>query len=1042
MSALVSACSKIRPLEPRLSGGFKWARLAASEEAKSIAASREMETARELIEKEALEKETPEALHAYGRLLTLEGRPADGMRMLRKVVSFQPQNAQAINDLGVSLVQQEKIEDAFDLFEKAIEIASESREAIFNRALCYERLLLTQAAIAEYERVAKVEGESGWGREARERIEAISRSPEGRLTESEVIRSFESAMAAGNLDEARRIAGENFEALTKYALIALTLEHLNAALSGDRARSESALTRFEAIGRFFIETKGDRYIADSAAYLRRLPEQDRPAELRLINEYAEAVKMSNSADAGVKEAAFAQLASLAEAFRARGNHMRAERADLRIAKNNYQNNDLTKSVELSEKILSLVEKKGWIYEQADVLGHLGIVHARLGKDMLAIRYCDQARNIFHSMRERPLEGKMSQFKSLAYRRLGNLDNALTDAHESLRSALSSAPRLDEIAYSYLDLANIYRLRGNHRLALLYAEQSRVVLQSTEDFNRAAQALSVMALEQAALQKYQQANESLSQAIDLVNRIDSGKRRYTEPLILSEAGKVAFELGEKIQAIEYYSRAVSLASKTEDNKFLLINSLSGRAAAYAAIGDIERAKVDASRVVDMIENYRSGIDESTYRSSFLEASQNSFDQIIAINMASFGAPTEAFNLSERARGRALLDEIEQQQTGLADSRKTVRRKLNLTAYPIKLDQVQAALPEDLTLLTYSVTEKQTYIFIVKRGSFSVEVSPASAEVLDRLVGQYLSLLKEIAPVEELNTYARQIYDYLFGPAEASIRRGSRVCIVPDKALHFLPFPALVDRSGNYLNRSYLLSHAPSASVLAHCINEDRKKPATKSERITAVGNPTFDIAKFSKLSQLPESEREARQSASFYSDAIVLTKEQATEGRVLEAIKGCDVAHLAVHCLVESKSLRLAALVLAKNSSLKQQESQTASGDDGLLQLDELYNFTFPRTRLVVLSACQSALGQYYRGEGMVSLVRPFISSGVPTVVASLWPVDELATASLMVDFHKQRKESAGKVSESLRVAQINMSNSERFAHPYYWAPFIAIGSAN
>jgi CHAT domain-containing protein len=113
---------------------------------------------------------------------------------------------------------------------------------------------------------------------------------------------------------------------------------------------------------------------------------------------------------------------------------------------------------------------------------------------------------------------------------------------------------------------------------------------------------------------------------------------------------------------------------------------------------------------------------------------------------------------------------------------------------------------------------------------------------------------------------------------------------------------------------------------------------------------------------------------------------------------------------------------------------------GLLYLDDIYKTRSGRTRLVVLSACQSGLGGYFRGEGIVSLVRPFLAMRVPTVVASLWSVESNATADLMIDFHKRRRAGGLGAADALREAQISMSQSASFEHPYYWAPFIAVGS--
>jgi CHAT domain-containing protein len=102
----------------------------------------------------------------------------------------------------------------------------------------------------------------------------------------------------------------------------------------------------------------------------------------------------------------------------------------------------------------------------------------------------------------------------------------------------------------------------------------------------------------------------------------------------------------------------------------------------------------------------------------------------------------------------------------------------------------------------------------------------------------------------------------------------------------------------------------------------------------------------------------------------------------------------------------------------------------------------PRTKLVILSACQTGLGHYYRGEGIVSLVRPFLALKVPTVVASLYSVDSQATAALMIDFHRLRKKKNLGAGDALRTAQRNMIADATFRHPFYWASFIAVGSSN
>jgi CHAT domain-containing protein len=101
----------------------------------------------------------------------------------------------------------------------------------------------------------------------------------------------------------------------------------------------------------------------------------------------------------------------------------------------------------------------------------------------------------------------------------------------------------------------------------------------------------------------------------------------------------------------------------------------------------------------------------------------------------------------------------------------------------------------------------------------------------------------------------------------------------------------------------------------------------------------------------------------------------------------------------------------------------------------------PRTRLVVLSACQTGIERTYRGEGAIGIARSFMVAGVPLVVASLWPVESGAAAELMIKFHKYRKASGLSSVEALRRAQLDMltAASERYRRPHDWASFVAFG---
>jgi len=146
-----------------------------------------------------------------------------------------------------------------------------------------------------------------------------------------------------------------------------------------------------------------------------------------------------------------------------------------------------------------------------------------------------------------------------------------------------------------------------------------------------------------------------------------------------------------------------------------------------------------------------------------------------------------------------------------------------------------------------------------------------------------------------------------------------------------------------------------------------------------------------------------------------------------------VVHFAGHYLIDSSNPLRSRLLLAVNPA-------TAGSDGGALTAYDVSALNLKRPKLIVLSACETTGEQYYGGEGVVGMATTFLASGVPLVVASQWPVDSEATADLMIDFHRYRKQGYTTI-KALRQAQINMIKA---AEPqrrsaYLWAAFVPIG---
>jgi len=272
-----------------------------------------------------------------------------------------------------------------------------------------------------------------------------------------------------------------------------------------------------------------------------------------------------------------------------------------------------------------------------------------------------------------------------------------------------------------------------------------------------------------------------------------------------------------------------------------------------------------------------------------------------------------------------------------------------------------------------------------------------------------------------------------PALPYLDSSREICIIPNKMLFKLPFAALLSPESKYFIEQFTFFYSPSSNVFILSTQKARERTWPGSETILSVGDPAFDKEQLPGLPELPESAKEAGDIASNYSSAKVLVNKSATKNAFRQWMVNADVIQFAGHYIVHPEAPLLSALVMAKVSDVQA---------DNFFTNDELRQEKLPRTKLVVLSACQTGAEGYYNGEGLIGLSRTFIALGVPLVVASQWRVDSQVTAGLMRKFHRYRKQNNGMATvNALRKAQLEMVNapSERFKSPYYWASFATFG---
>lgn len=376
--------------------------------------------------------------------------------------------------------------------------------------------------------------------------------------------------------------------------------------------------------------------------------------------------------------------------------------------------------------------------------------------------------------------------------------------------------------------------------------------------------------------------------------------------------------------------------------------------------------------------------------------------------------------------------EQFQMGLYARRPELR--LQLGRFPWRgPGAIASLLDTDTAVLEYVVTDETTHVFLLARdeqGTARVRAwnVPITSTDLRKRVDEMRRMLGDRDG--RVRERAVELYDLLIRPASALLQRMTTLVVVPDKVLWELPFQAL--HSGrSYLLEDFALLYAPSMTVLADARRVSTLRSPTA--RVLAVGNPATG------RDPLPNAEREAEGIANLHGrdKSLVLIGADAREREIKRRMPGYDVLHFASHGVRDDHDPMHSHVVLAS--------PERDEAEDGLLEARELVELKL-RARLVVMSACESALGRVSDGEGTIGMTWAVFVAGSRTVVASQWKVDSASTSELMLEFHRgvaaapESLNSSLAVARLLRGAALSVKNSPSPTHPFYWAGFAALGT--
>jgi len=384
----------------------------------------------------------------------------------------------------------------------------------------------------------------------------------------------------------------------------------------------------------------------------------------------------------------------------------------------------------------------------------------------------------------------------------------------------------------------------------------------------------------------------------------------------------------------------------------------------------------------------------------------------------------------------INDVKMQDTELA-SLITVETKTT------PVEKIQSLLDPSTTVLEYFSTKDKTYVWLFTKDDIEVHElnlgkKPLLAMVNNLLMPNISNRPRRPEPIIILSTNGPQtektskqereknrqsflkttqdFYRSILGSLEDNIRK-DRLIVVPHGALHKVPFAALNDGK-QFLVDKYVLSVVPSSTVIEYVVKNRNKNHG----RFLAFANPETDYV------PLGFAEIEVNNISKLFSKKEIYSKRKATEGMVKRRSGSADVIHFACHGEFNDKQPMQSGLLLSEDTD-----------NDGYLQVHEIFGIDLRNANLVTLSACETALSKIYGGDDLVGLSRGFIYAGTPSLLATLWEVDDRSTSILIEEFYENWHRKGMSKPEALRKAQLTLKSMPKYRHPYYWAPFVIIG---
>jgi CHAT domain-containing protein len=594
------------------------------------------------------------------------------------------------------------------------------------------------------------------------------------------------------------------------------------------------------------------------------------------------------------------------------------------------------------------------------------------------------------------------------------------------------PDHPDVALNLNNLANVYRLKGDVAKSLDVHHQVLSMLERTAGPYNGGTVLSL-----GNLARTYAGMGDVAHALEFQRRVDAAiETQLTLNLAIgSERQKLAFASS----LADRTARTISLDAANHFKEPALTE--------LASLVVLQRKGRVLDAMTDALAPVRQRLGTATAQQLFdnLAATTRELARL-ALSDPQAGASTDRVSAIRRLEAQR-----EQLESALSEQSAEFRAQ----AQAVTLDVIRAAIPDDAALIEFSVYRPfdpnadsnstaygapryAAYVIQSREAPRGFDLGPGAD--IDRAVDTLRQALGD--PLRtDVKQLSRRVDALVLQPMRAALAHRRRLLISTDGTLNLLPFEALRDEAGRYAVEQYAISYLSTGRDLLRMqvSRSSRSGPVVIAD--PAFGSPSQADSSSAYFARLGGTAQEAQRILALFPDATVLVRERATKS-ALTTLDAPQLLHIATHGFflrdqeISNPLLRSGLALSGANTSAATSDTRVKS--DGILTALEATNLNLWGTKLVTLSACDTAVGEVRNGEGVYGLRRAFFLAGAETLVMSLWPVNDAVTRDMMTAYYTRLKRGAGR-GDALRSAQLAMLASPSHQHPFYWAGFIQAG---